>query len=79
MQSISSFQNNIRGTDLADMPLASKCKGLAQMQQISYYVLSAFTVNLHGLFFSLQVKKGNAITNFFQKKLVESNNEPRKI
>ena len=70
----SSFKDNIWGIDLADMQLISKYNEglrylLCVIDLLSKY---AFVVPLNG-------KKGNTITNAFQKILNSSKRKPNKI
>ena len=70
----SSFINNTWGDDLADMELISKFnKGLISL----LCVIDIFSK--YAWVIPLKDKKGNTITDTFQKILKESNRKPNKI
>ena len=70
----SPFKDDIRGTDLADMELISKCnKGFRLLLcVIDIYIKYAWVI-------PLKDKKEIIITNAFQNILDESNRKPNKI
>ena len=70
----SSFLDNIRGADLADMQLISKFK-----KGVRFLLCAIYTYSKHAWVIPLKDKKGITITNAFQKLLDESSRKPKKI
>ena len=70
----SSFRDNIRGVDLADMQLLSKFN-----KRFLFLLCVIDIFSKYAWVFSLKDKKGISIVNAFQKNLKESNRKPNKI
>ena len=69
----SSFNDNIRGVDLADMQLISKCN-----KRIRYLLCDIDLFCKYAFVVPLKDKKGTAIANAFQSILNNSKRKPNK-